>query len=99
MGDYRRCTDQPREVPAEHASRDDGGAAEGRALLLDRFIGLELSDASVDCCITKSPCGGEKASKSPADRGKRGIKRVFDIIGIILIVLLIPVMAVLTGLA
>ena len=41
----------------------------------DRFIGLELSDVAVDGCITKAPCGGEKAGKSPVDRGKRGIKR------------------------
>ena len=41
----------------------------------DRFIGLLLSDLAVDCCITKAPCGGEKAGKSPVDRGKRGIKR------------------------
>jgi hypothetical protein len=36
----------------------------------DRTIGLKLSDISVDCCITKSPCGGEKAGRSPVDRGK-----------------------------
>lgn len=41
----------------------------------DRLIGLELSDLAVDCCITKAPCGGEKAGRSPVDRGKRGIKR------------------------
>jgi transposase len=41
----------------------------------DRYIGLELSEVAVDCCITKAPCGGEKAGKSPVDRGKRGIKR------------------------
>jgi transposase len=41
----------------------------------DRTIGLELSDRAVDCCITKAPCGGEMAGKSPVDRGKRGIKR------------------------
>jgi hypothetical protein len=41
----------------------------------DRAIGLELSEVAVDCCITKSPCGGEKAERSPVDRGKRGIKR------------------------
>jgi hypothetical protein len=40
-----------------------------------RMIGLELSDVAVDCCITKAPCGGEKAGKSPVDRGKEGIKR------------------------
>jgi transposase len=38
----------------------------------DRTISLKLSDISVDCCITESPCGGEKAGRSPVDRGKRG---------------------------
>jgi transposase len=41
----------------------------------DRFIGLELSEVAVDCCITKAPCGGENAGRSPVDRGKRGLKR------------------------
>jgi transposase len=41
----------------------------------DRAVGLELSDVAVDCCITKAPCGGERAGKSPVDRGKRGLKR------------------------
>jgi hypothetical protein len=31
----------------------------------DRFVGLELPDVAVDCCITKAPCGGEKAGRSP----------------------------------
>ena len=49
-----------------------------RAMVLeayDRMIGLDLSDVVVDCCITKAPCGGQKAGRSPVDRGKRGIKR------------------------
>jgi len=41
----------------------------------DRLIGLEFSEVAVDCCITKAPCGGEKAGRSPVDRGKRGLKR------------------------
>jgi transposase len=41
----------------------------------DRFIGLELADVAVDGCITKAPCGGEKAGRNPVDRGKQGIKR------------------------
>jgi transposase len=41
----------------------------------DRTIGLELSDVAVDGCITKAPCGGERAGRSPVDRGKQGIKR------------------------
>jgi transposase len=41
----------------------------------DRFVGLELSEVAVDCCITKAPCGGEEAGTNPVDRGKQGIKR------------------------
>jgi transposase len=41
----------------------------------DRLIGLELCEVAVDCCLTKAPCGGEKAGRSPVDRGKQGIKR------------------------
>jgi hypothetical protein len=41
----------------------------------DRAIGLKLADIAVDGCITKAPCGGEKAGRSPVDRGKQGIKR------------------------
>ena len=41
----------------------------------DRMVGLEPSELAVDSCITKAPCGGEKAGKSPVDRAKRGIKR------------------------
>jgi transposase len=41
----------------------------------DKFIGLRLADVAVDCCITKAPCGGQKAGRNPVDRGKQGIKR------------------------
>jgi transposase len=27
----------------------------------DRTIGLDVADVAVDCCTTKTPCGGEKA--------------------------------------
>ena len=40
----------------------------------DRTIGLDLDEVAVDCCITKAPCGGEKAGRSPVDRGKQGMK-------------------------
>ncbi len=58
----------------------------------DRTIGLELSDVAVDCCITKAPCGGEKAGKSPVDRGKQGLKRstMVDAFGIPLGVVVAP---------
>ncbi|MFI6341181.1 IS5 family transposase [Streptomyces sp. NPDC050535] len=41
----------------------------------DRMIGLRLHELSVDGCITKAPCGGERAGRSPVDRGKQGLKR------------------------
>ena len=41
----------------------------------DRIIGLELDDLSVDGCITKVVCGGDKAGPSPVDRRKGGLKR------------------------
>lgn len=41
----------------------------------DRVIGLGLTEISVDGCITKAPSGGEKAGRSPVDRGKQGLKR------------------------
>ena len=41
----------------------------------DHLIGLELSEVAVDCYVSKAPCGGEKAGRSPVDRGKQGIKR------------------------
>jgi transposase len=58
----------------------------------DRTIGLELSMVAVDGCITKAPCGGEKAGKSPVDRGKQGIKRstVVDADGVPLGVITVP---------
>ncbi|MCF6746702.1 IS5 family transposase [Blastococcus sp. KM273128] len=41
----------------------------------DRIVGLDLANVTVDGCITKAPCGGEAAGKSPVDRGKQGTKR------------------------
>jgi hypothetical protein len=55
-----------------------GLAAELHTLVLaqyDRMIGIDLDDVAVDGCITKAPCGGEKAGRSPVDRGKQGLKR------------------------
>ncbi len=51
-------------------------ALRGMALdAYDRMVGLDLAEVSVDCCITKAPGGGEKAGRSPVDRGKGGLKR------------------------
>jgi hypothetical protein len=41
----------------------------------DRLFGLETEHLAVDGCITKAPCGGEVAGRSPVDRGKQGLKR------------------------
>jgi hypothetical protein len=41
----------------------------------DQIIGLDLGDVAVDGCLTKAPCGGERAGPSPVDRRKGGLKR------------------------
>ncbi len=61
-----------------HAWAAAGLAATLHTLVLeqyDRMIGIEFADVVVDGCITKAPCGGEKAGRSPVDRGKQGLKR------------------------
>ncbi|MFF4037151.1 IS5 family transposase [Streptomyces sp. NPDC001816] len=57
---------------------DQGISEQIHALALkayDRMVGLGLYEISVDGCITKAPSGGEKAGRSPVDRGKQGLKR------------------------
>ena len=58
----------------------------------DRLIGLVLGDFGGGRLHNQGPCGGEKAGKSPVDRGKRGIKRstVVDACGIPLGVVTAP---------
>lgn len=41
----------------------------------DLITGLALHDLSIDGAITKAPCGGQRAGRSPVDRGKGGLKR------------------------
>jgi transposase len=50
----------------------------------DRLIGLDLRHVCVDGCITKAPSGGDRAGRSPVDRGKQGRKRslLTDAVGI-----------------
>lgn len=43
----------------------------------DRMIGLQLHELSVDGRITKAPCGGERAGRSPVDRDKQGLEECF----------------------
>ncbi len=79
---YERIADEECSATTIRRRRDEWielGVMETlqRAVLdaYDWMIGLDLSDVAVDCCITKAPCGGQKAGKSPVDRGKQGIKR------------------------
>jgi transposase len=79
---YERIADECCSATTLRRRRDEwieaGVMATLRELALesyDKLIGLKLSDVAVDCCITKAPCGGEKAGINPVDRGKQGIKR------------------------
>jgi transposase len=79
---YERIADECCSATTLRRRRDEwieaGVMATLRELALDAYdktIGLQLSDVAVDCCITKAPCGGEKAGRNPTDRGKQGIKR------------------------
>src|SRR5215218_1577316 len=72
-----RCSDSTiRRRLAEWANAKIGHLVHALALAAyDRIIGLQLEDISVDGCITKAPCGGDKAGPSPVDRRKGGLKR------------------------
>jgi len=69
--------DRRRRVLGHHAARAPRGVDRGwgdRHLAGDSarslrpiHIGLELSEVALDCCITKAPCGGQKAGRSPVD--------------------------------
>jgi transposase len=79
---YERIADRSCSATTLRRRQDEwieaGVMARLRELALeayDKLIGLQLSDVAVDCCITKAPCGGEKAGRNPVDRGKQGIKR------------------------
>jgi hypothetical protein len=79
---YARIADETCSATTLRDRRDEwielGVMEQLRAMALDaydRLIGLELSEVAVDGCITKAPRGGQKAGKSPVDRGKMGLKR------------------------
>jgi len=79
---YRRIADHTRSATTLRRRRDEwialGLAERVRLAVLgayDRMLGLELAHLAVDGCITKAPCGGEVAGRSPVDRGKQGLKR------------------------
>ncbi len=74
---YRRIADAT--VSATTRRRRDGWIAAGVMAALfeaalaadDRMIGLDLAELAVDGRVTKAPCGGEPAGRSPADRGRK----------------------------
>ena len=79
---YQRIADQRCSATTLRRRRDEwiasGVMEKLQRIVLDAYdwmIGLDLSEVSVDGCITKAPCGGQKAGRSPVDRGKQGIKR------------------------
>ncbi len=79
---YERIADETCSATTLRRRRDEliahGVMNDLRGMALeayDKFIGLRLANVAIDCCITKAPCGGQKAGRSPVDRGKRGIKR------------------------
>jgi hypothetical protein len=41
----------------------------------DQMVGLELEDLAADGRVTKAPSCGERAGRSPVDRGEQGLKR------------------------
>ena len=79
---YERIADETCSATTLRRRRDEwisvGVMERLQQIVLDSYdwmIGLDLSDVAVDCCITKAPRGGQKAGRSPVDRGKQGIKR------------------------
>jgi transposase len=79
---YERLGDRSCSATTPRRRRDEWIAAGlfdrlRRAVLAayERLIGLDLADVSVDGCLTKAPCGGECAGRSPVDRAKLGLKR------------------------
>ena len=75
---YEKVADEECSATTLRRRRDEwisSGAMEKlRWMMLeayDRITGLEVSDVAVDYCIAKAPCRGERAGRSPVDRGKR----------------------------
>lgn len=73
----QRCSDRTmRRRVAEWANLGLGERVHALVLAAyDRIVGLDLAHIAVDGCITKAPCGGDRAGPSPVDRRKLGLKR------------------------
>jgi hypothetical protein len=82
---YRKIADQACSATTIRDRRDHWialGIFQTLELLVldayDRMVGLELGDLAVDGCITKAPCGGDAAGRSPlVTRG--GLKRMGEL--------------------
>ena len=79
---YEKVADSSCSATTIRRGRDEWVTAEVFTVLekfcldaYDRMVGLQLADLAVDGCLTKAPCGGEAAGRSPVDRGKQGTKR------------------------
>ena len=79
---YERLADERCSATTLRRRRDEwvalGIFEELRLAAVDAYeamIGPDLAEMCVDGCITKAPCGGECAGRSPVDRGKQGMKR------------------------
>jgi hypothetical protein len=72
-----RCSDRTiRRRLAEWVELGLAAAVHAAALrAYDQIIGLELGDIAVGGCVTKAPCGGERAGPSLVARGKGRLKR------------------------
>ena len=73
---YRRIADQRGSPTTIRCRRDEWGAAGVMDHLehlaregYDQMIGLDLDDVAVDVCLTKAPCEGEVAGKTPPTEG------------------------------
>ncbi|MFF0905376.1 UNVERIFIED_CONTAM: IS5 family transposase [Kocuria sp. CPCC 205316] len=80
--DYDKIADTTCSATTIRRRRDEwinaGAFEELEQLCLDgyeKMVSLHLVTLAVDGCITKAPCGGEVAGRSPVDRGKQGTKR------------------------
>jgi Putative transposase of IS4/5 family (DUF4096) len=85
---YRRIADHTCSATTLRRRRDEWIAAgvmdQVHQLALatyDRRLGLDLDHLAVDGCITKAPCGGQVAGRSPVDRRKQGGKRSLAVDG------------------
>ena len=75
---YQRIADETCSATTLRDRRDEWielGVMDGlREMVLeayDRFIGLEVGEMAIDCCITKAPRCGEKAGRNPVDRERK----------------------------